>query len=217
MNTYKKRLLARVCALCSDVLNRRIALVRTQGRVSDTARTSAGELYGGYDRLTRLDPFPDEGTLDESPLDALQTALADADGGPEEREQLIMNWLRNAAPTPATDDTQPAAAPEISPANQRMLDATQRLRSAIDRTRVRLLTTDRYDRAAYKAARNDFTLARAVFDQRLRQQTTDVSAEDTARAEGPLHDAISKATGASFPDDIQAAADFMRERIFIVA
>jgi len=106
----------------------------------------------------------------------------------------------------------------IAPINQRMLDATARLRRSIDASRVRLLRSgDRYDRAAYTGARNDFTLARAAYDRRLQNNTTTPTVEDARRAESELDSAISGATGATFPDAIQAAADFMSERTFVLA
>lgn len=217
MSNYKEILLARVCALCDELLSQRMALARTQERISDTARKNANAILNGYDRARKLDPFPEEGTVDESPLEDLKTALADPSSDPEDREQIIMDWLQGIAPFPLDNNFEKMDAPVISPANQRMLDATMRLRSTIDTTRVRLMTTDRYDRDAYKAARNDFTLSRSVFDQRLRNNNSDIDGEDTARAEGPLKDKIASATGETFPDAIQAAADFMRERVFVAA
>lgn len=218
MSTYRNKLLAEVCGLCQQLLDLRLALVRTQDRVSDTARKNALELQDGYVRIYTLDPFPDEGEVDESPLAQLKTALSDPDHDAEDREQILLDWLQTIAPLPAESTTDDAASPSISPLNQRMLDATFAMRSTIDATRARLMqANDYYDRAAYKASRNDFTLLRATFDRQLQNDQANISVVDAVRAETKLTPAIETATGANFPKTIQDAADFMRGLTYVFA
>lgn len=213
MSNYRNRLLGEVCDLCQQLLARRVAVIRTQGRVSDTARSNTLALQDGFGRLIVLHPFPDETTVDESPLAQLKTALSAADTDPGDNERILLDWIGTAAPPPAGGLTTRVA---VSPLNQRMLDATARMRRSIDATRVRLLLDgDTYDKAAYRAARNEFTLTRAALDQRLQSDTDVVTVADAVRAETVLTPAIDTASGTEFPNSIQEAADFMRVHTFV--
>lgn len=218
MSNYRERLLAEVCTLCRQLFELRLARTRTQDRVSGTARTNAVSILDGFDRIIILAPFPGEGSVDESPLSQLKTAIANPDHDPEDRERILIDWLNGVAPAGAPAEAEKADPATIAPINQRMLDATARLRRSIDASRVRLLRSgDRYDRAAYTAARNDFTLARAAYDRRLQNNTITPTVEDASRAESELNAAISGATGTTFPGAIQAAANFMSKRTFVLA
>lgn len=66
-------------------------------------------------------------------------------------------------------------------------------------------------------ARNDFTRARAAYDRRLTTGSISATVEDAVRVERRLTPAIAEATGANFPDAIQAAAAFISDRLFIIA
>ncbi len=169
-----------------------------------------------YEQLCHLDPFPTDGSVDVTPLDQLKADLAGRDSDAEASETILLDWVRGVtnAPDPVPADEKMAAANTPSPINQRMLDATARLRSVIDSSRRRLF--GQYDRDRYRAARNSFTLSREAYDHRLKNNGITATVTDAAQAEGPLYQNIHTATGASFPGAIQAAADFMKARIFVV-
>lgn len=220
MSTFRERLLPQVSTLCEQLFAHHLALVREQQLVSDKAKEDLTLLVLFYEQLCGLTPFPQETSVDVSPLDQLKTDLATDGNDAEASEVILLDWVRGVtqAPDPVPADEKTAAANSPSPINQRMLDATSRLRSTIDKTRSRLLLSgDSYDRKQYTAARNAFTLARAAYDHRLKNNGVTATVEDATRAEGPLHQDIDTATGASFPGAIQAAADFMEARIFVLS
>lgn len=220
MSTFRERLLPQVNDLYVQLFAHRLTLVREQQLVSDKAKADLTLLVLLYEQLCALQPFPGESTVDVSPLDQLKTDLASNGNNPEASEKTLMNWVRGVtkAPDPVPADEKAAAANSPSPINQRMLDATSRLRSAIDKSRTRLLLSgDHYDRKKYTAARNSFTLARAAYDHRLKSNGITATAEDATKAEGSLFQDIDAATGASFPGAIQAAGDFMEARIFVLS
>ncbi len=99
-----------------------------------------------------------------------------------------------------------------------MIDNLDKIRSAIDKTRTRLLLAgDNYDQPAYVAARNEFTLAHSVYGERLRLNQVTSSNAECARAEQILLPGIERAKGSNFPQKIQDAADFMKANTFPTA
>lgn len=219
MSNFQNRLLTKVGALCRQVFDARVALAREGSRVSEKAKEDVYVLLLDYDRLCALSPFPEEYAVDQTPLEQLREALEDTEGDPMANEEILLNWVRGIAPAPEASFVENRLPPPvvISPINQRMLDATARLRAAIDASRGRLLTSDPYDFKSYRAARNDFTLSRAAYDKSLTDGRVTANVEDASRVERKLIPAIVAADGAGFPNTIQAAADFMRDRIFVVA
>lgn len=219
MSNFQNRLLTKVGALCRQVFDARVAQAREGSRVSEKAKEDVYVLLLDYDRLCALEPFPEEYAVDQTPLEQLRAALEDAEGDPATNEEVLLNWVRAVAPSPEASFVENAlpSPPRISPINQRMLDATARVRIAIDASRGRLLdSSDPYDFKSYRAARNDFTLTRAAYDKRLTDGSVTANGEDASRVERTLTPAIASADGAGFPDAIQAAADFIRDRIFVV-
>ncbi|MEM6770813.1 MAG: hypothetical protein AAF597_09540 [Bacteroidota bacterium] len=219
MSTFRERLLPQVSTLCAQLFAHRLTQVREQQLVSDKAKTDLALLVLFYEQLFDLEPFPAEPDVDVNPLNQLKADLATDGNDHDASEVILLNWVRGVTqkPDPVPADEKDMAALSISPINQRMLDATARLRSTIDKSRSRLLLSgDHYDRVEYVAARNAFTLARATYDRRLQTNGITATVDDCAKAEGPLHNDIDTATGASFPGAIQAAADFMEARIFVI-
>jgi len=98
-----------------------------------------------------------------------------------------MDWARKVhSPDtyPMAESLEESNAADPYPINQRMIDNLSVLRSAIDRSRLRLLRNrDPYDKAEYVAARNDFTLARAVYQERLTLNQITATNEQAARME----------------------------------
>ncbi|MEM1356565.1 MAG: hypothetical protein AAGF89_00095 [Bacteroidota bacterium] len=218
MSSFKERLLTEVSGLCEQLFTQRIALVRTQQLVSEKSKEDIRLLIMELDTLRHLTPFPDENGVDKSPLEQLKTDLANTDDPPEDGQEVLMNWVKAFRPgttTSLASDAPPVITP---PLNQRMIDSLAELRSEIDKTRIRLLRTgDHYDRPAYTAARNAFTLARSVYTERLRLNQVSCTNEEVATVEQELTSDVATATGSNFPDTIQAAADFMATRVFAVA
>ena len=217
MSTFRTELLTKVSGLCNTIFLFRLEQVREQQLVSDKAKEDLTLLVLFYEQLCHLDPFPDADSVDVGPLEQLKTALATADNDNGASEAALFDWVRTVtnSPDPVPADEKTAAANAPSPINQRMLDATARLRSVIDTSRRRLF--GQYDRDKYKAARNAFTLTREAYDHRLNNNGITATVQDAAQAEGPLYRNIDTATGATFPDSIQAAADFMEARIFTIS
>jgi len=220
MPSFRDRLLADVTSICQQLYQRRLETVRTQQLVSEKSKQDIHLLIGRLEGLRRADPFPDEASLDLAPLDGLKTKIDEQDGDDEVIQRELMDWVKGIAPMPDDGDAnEPTATAAIDaaipPINQRMLDALSLFRSTVDKTRVRLLRDrDRYDREAYTAARNDFTLARSVYGERLRLGQVEATNEGCAKMEQVLLPAVETATGDSFPDAIQAGADFLSNRIF---
>lgn len=215
MSNFRKQLLTDVSSLCRELFVRRLARVKEQELVSDKSKADILVLIVELDQLRRLDPFPKKADLDVSPLEQLKTALADPDHDDESGQQLLLDWVK--ATRPEANLPADGGVPEgaTTPINQRMIDGLASVRTTIDRTRVRLmLAGDDYDRPAYTAARNAFTLAREIYAERLRLNQIDCNNEDCSTLEKVLKAAIKDADGSGFPYSIQAVADFMEERTF---
>ncbi|MEO0734766.1 MAG: hypothetical protein AAFZ52_18160 [Bacteroidota bacterium] len=216
MSSFRERLLTEVTELCQALFSRRLALVREQQLVSEKAKEDIQLLVFRLDGLRQLDPFPAEDEVDDTPLASLKTSLQDPDFDPAEGQNVIMDWVKNmGAAAGAEEGAEEPDATTTPPLNQRMIDDLHQMRSEIDKSRVRLLRIgDHYDRKAYTEARNAFTFNRSVYAERLRLGQVDCTNAEVAEVEQVLTPAIVQATGASFPGDIQAAADFMEARIF---
>lgn len=222
MPTFRETLLADVSDVCRQLYEHRLATVREQALVSEKAKQDVTTLINQLHELFILDPFPEAATLDASPIAELKSSLAQADGDRDAVEEKLMSWVRQTTPVPQApaegqaEAVTAAIAASTSPINQRMIDGLAAYRSAIDRSRVRLLRDrDRYDRKEYTAARNAFTLARSAYAGRLRLNQVEATNEDCARLEQELIPAVVQSTGATFPAAIQAGADFMSARIFV--
>jgi len=199
MSAFQIRLLADVSKLCQALFSRRILLVREQQLVSEKTKEDIRLLIMELDGLRSLDPFPADTEVDEAPLQQLQTDLANPDHDPLAGQAVIMNWVK--AFRPSSMVARDAATPEVttSPLNQRMIDSLHQLRTAIDKSRVRLLRAqDRYDRKAYTASRNAFTLTRSVYAERLRLGQIDCTNAQVAKIEQQFTPAVETATGAFF-------------------
>lgn len=225
MSTFRDTLLAEATDVCRQLYDHRLAASGSQARISEKAKADLTLLVVHLHDLFVLVPFPTEAELDAAPLTALKADLA-AREDPEAIERRLMEWVRTVSPAAArreaaSSSTEPDAAASgavtalTSPLNQRMIDGLTVFRKTIDRTRMRLLKDrDRYDRAAYTAARNAFTLARTVYSERLRLDQVAATNEDCARLETELIPAVAHADGATFPDAIRAGADFASALIF---
>lgn len=214
MSSFRKQLLTDVSGLCQQLFQQRLALVQTQQLVSNDSKQDILLLIAQLNQLRLLDPFPEETTTDLSPLDKLKADIGNEDGDQFAIQKALMEWAGTIAPLPEVQET---ISPDggTTPINQRMIDNLHLFRSTIDKSRVRLLRDrDRYDRKAYTSARNAFTLARAVYEERLKLNQIEATNEGCARMEQVLIPAVEASTGASFPDDIQAGAKFMEDNTF---
>ncbi len=216
MSSFREQLLTDVSGLCQKLFKRRLALVQSQQLVSNESKQDIILLIAQLNQLRLLDPFPEEATTDLSPLNKLKTDIDAEDGDQFAIQETLMTWAGGIAPLPEVEaDASPDEA--TTPINQRMIDDLHLFRSTIDKSRVRLLRDrDRYDRKAYTSARNAFTLARAVYEERLKLNQIDATNEGCARMEQVLIPAVEAATGATFPADIQAGAKFMEDNTFAV-
>ena len=217
MSTFQKRLLTEVRELCRQLFDRRVLLVREQKLVSDEAKKSIEGLLLQIDRLTDLNPFPEETAVDDSPLKKLKASLADPDNEASDGETIVMNWVQTVVPAASEDEAAIAEETEISAINDQMLGLTGDIRKAIDRNRPRLmLSNPSYNRKDYIAARNDFTLVRDTYDKRLTSGRITANVEDCSRVMRTIIPAINASTASTYPTTIQDAADFMRDRIFVI-
>lgn len=210
--------MADVSSLCQQLYFRRLALVQSQQLVSEKSKEDTLLLIRNLNKLRLLDPFPSEADVDRSPLEELKAAIAAADSDQFAIEEELMNWVRQvqtAGPPRLAADGVEREAELPLPINQRMIDDLSLLRSTIDKTRLRLLRAhDPYDQEAYVAARNAWTLARTVYEQRLRLNQLTATNEQAARMEQVIIPDVETATGATFPATIQAGADFMSDQLF---
>ncbi len=216
---FREKLLADVTSICQQLYERRLALVKTQALVSENAKQDAIGLVLKLNRLREIDPFPEEQDTDMTALDKLKADIADADGDQFVVQEQLMNWVKGFPPQPeAATATGAVAAPPAAPPppiNQRMIDNLTTFRKTIDRTRLNLmLKGDPADLNAYTSARNAFTLARAVYDERLKLNQVTATNADCAEVEQVLTPAVRDASGATFPGAIQAGADFISAKLF---
>ena len=213
MATFREDVLTEVTALCQQLYNRRRSVVETQAHVSDRAKADVVLLILRLNQLAHTDPFPERATADVSPLEGLKAKIADSAEDPVAIQASLLEWVGNFAPTVVT--ASPAPSKTVPPLNQRMLDLLFDFRQGIDQTRRRLMRDrDRYDLEAYRQARNAFTLARAVYDERLRLGQVEATNNQCATVENELTPDMRQATGANFPASIRAAADFISDNIF---
>ena len=226
MPSFRESLLTKVTGICQQLYYHRMALVQTQALVSESAKQDINLLIRRLDGLRKLDPFPEERDEDKQALDRLREEIDSAEGDQFAVQEKLMGWVKDFHPAPAEETeagateapeaTGAAASPAgIPPINQRMIDNLADFRAAIDKTRLKLmLKGDPADVAAYTAARNAFTLARAVYDERLKLDQLTPSNQDCAEMEKTFIPAVRKATGATFPGAIQAGADFISGKLF---
>lgn len=218
MSSFREQLLTDVSGLCQRLYECRQAVVRTQRLVSDESKRNILLLIFQLNQLREMDPFPEKTEVDLAPLEQLKADIEEEESDKQAIQDALMEWAKNVH---ANDISRDAAAPEESteapsPINQRMIDNLSVLRSSIDKSRIRLLRNgDPYDKEAYVAARNDFTLARAVYQERLTLNQITTTNEEAARMEQVIIPAVDEATGATFPETIQAGADFMSKNIFV--
>ena len=222
MPPFRTDVLAEVTDVCGRLFARSRAVVEQQAHVSDKAKQDVVLLIVALDRLRTADPFPAD-TTDLTPLSDLRTRLDDADEDPAAVQTALMEWVTGFVPAPPTAadpaaaDATPVAAPgpAVSPLNQRMIDLLFAFRRAIDQARRRLTRDrDRFDLSAYTSARNAFTLARAVYEERLRLGQVDATNAQCATMENELLPALATTAGAGFPEAIRAGADFIDQQIF---
>lgn len=218
MSSFREQLLTDVSGLCQRLYESRQAKVRTQQLVSDDSKQDILLLIFQLNKLREMDPFPEKTEVDLAPLEKLKTDVVAEDSDKQVIQDALMDWAKNVH---SSSTTPAAAAAERSletpsPINQRMIDDLSVLRSTIDKTRLRLLRSrDPYDKPEYVAARNAFTLARAVYQERLMLNQITATNAEAARMEQVITPAVDQATGATFPETIQAGADFMSEKIFV--
>jgi hypothetical protein len=215
MSSFREQLLTEVSGLCQRLYESRQAKVRTQRLVSDDSKQDIILLISHLNQLRVMDPFPQKTEVDLAPLEKLKMDIAAEDSDQQAIQDALMDWakdVQSSSTTPAAERSLEAP----SPINQRMIDDLRVLRSTIDKSRLRLLRAhDPYDKAEYVAARNAFTLARAVYQERLMLNQITATNEEAARMEQVITPAVDQATGATFPETIQAGADFMSEKIFV--
>lgn len=221
MPPFREKLLTEVTGICQQLYNRRLALVKTQGHVSENAKQDVIRLVLRLNVLRGITPFPGEHETDMSPLDKLKADIAAADSDQFAIQKKLMEWATAFHPTvakahegPASSEAALRAAP--SPINQRMIDGLASFRATVDRTRINLmLKGDPADLDEYTAARNAFTLARAVFEERLKLNQVTATNADCTKLEQVLTPAVSNASGATFPATIQDGADFISDKLFV--
>jgi hypothetical protein len=218
MSSFREQLLTDVSGLCQQLYQSRQAVVQTQKLVSDDSKRAILLLIFQLNQLREMDPFPSETEVDLTSLEKLKTDIAAEDSDKQAIQDALMEWAKNVhangTPRVVTASEESTEAP--SPINQRMIDNLSVLRSAIDKSRLRLLRNrDPYDKDEYVAARNAFTLARAVYQERLTLNQITATNEEAARIEQVIIPAVNQATGATFPETIQAGADFMSKKIFV--
>ena len=221
MPSFRETLLTEVTSICQQLYERRLALVKTQARVSEDAKQDVILLVVRLNGLRDIDPFPTEQDTDMTALARLKVDISDADGDQFAVQKELLKWVNNfnppteamAAETVAATEEEEVAPPPI---NQRMIDGLARFRSTIDRTRMNLmLKGDAPDLEAYTSARNAFTLSRAVYVERLRLHQITATNADCAQMEQVLIPAVKDASGTTFPDTIQAGADFISSKLFV--
>ncbi|TXF91027.1 hypothetical protein FUA23_04275 [Neolewinella aurantiaca] len=221
MPPFREKLLTEVTGICRQLYQRRLALVKTQALVSEDAKQDVIALVLRLNRLRALTPFPAEQETDMAPLEKLKAGIDDADADQFAIQEELIKWVNEFHPqTETAADGEVAPEDEkggqIPPVNQRMIDNLASFRSAIDRTRLNLmLAGDSADPETYTAARNAFTLARAVYDERLRLNQITTTNADCAKMEQVLIPDVRDATGATFPGTIQAGADFISDKLFV--
>lgn len=221
MPSFREKLLTEVTSICQQLYERRLALVKTQALVSEDAKKDVIHLVLRLNGLRTIDPFPTEQDTDMTALDKLKTDIADADGDQFAVQEGLMKWVNDFHPE--ADYTDPGAVSDdyekggaTPPINQRMIDALATFRSTIDRTRLNLMMKgDPADLEAYTSARNAFTLSRAVYDERLKLNQITATNADCAQMEQVLIPAVADASGTTFPDTIQAGADFISGKLFV--
>lgn len=218
MSSFREQLLTDVSGLCQRLYESRLAVVQTQKLVSDDSKRAILLLIFQLNQLREIDPFPEKTEVDLDPLEKLKTDVATEGSDMQAIQDALMEWAKNvnaSASTPvvaASEESQEAP----SHINQRMIDNLSFLRSRIDKSRLRLLRDgDFYDKDKYIASRNAFTLARAVYQERLILNQITATNEENARIEQVIIPAVNEATGATFPETIQAGADFMSNKIFV--
>jgi hypothetical protein len=218
MSSFREQLLTDVSGLCQRLYESRQEVVRTQLLVSNDSKQDIILLIFQLNKLRVMKPFPEKTEVDLAPLEKLKTDLAADDSDKKAIQDALMDWAKNVQSS-STTPVAAAAGRSIeppSPINQRMIDNLSALRSTIDKSRLRLmLDRDPYDKAEYVAARNAFTLARAVYQERLMLNQITATNEEAARMEQVITPAVDQATGATFPETIQAGADFMSDKIFV--
>lgn len=218
MSSFREQLLTDVSGLCQRLYESRQAVVRTQRLVSDESKRNILLLIFQLNQLREMVPFPEKTEVDLAPLEKLKIDVAAEGSDKQAIQDALMEWAKNVQSNGTPRDAVVAEeSPEApSPINQRMIDNLSVLRSSIDKSRLRLLRNhDPYDKDEYVAARNDFTLARAVYQERLTLNQITATNEEAARIEQVIIPAVNEATGATFPDTIQAGADFMSNKIFV--
>lgn len=221
MPSFREKLLTEVTSICQQLYERRLALVKTQALVSENAKQDIISLILRLNRLREIDPFPSEEDTDMSPLTKLKTDIDAAEGDQFAIQEELLDWVNNfnpqvAASTNGTASPDESPSSTIPPINQRMIDGLATFRAAIDRTRLNLMMNgDPADVDAYTSARNAFTLARAVYDERLKLNQISVTNADCAEVEQVLTRDVRDATGATFPGAIQAGADFVSSKLFV--
>jgi hypothetical protein len=221
MPSFREKLLTEVTSICQQLYERRLALVQTQALVSEDAKQDVIHLVLRLNGLRAIDPFPTEQDTDMTALNKLKDDIADAEGDQFAVQQGLVDWVNDFHPQVAATDSGPVAAADEKgggppPINQRMMDGLAKFRSTIDRTRLNLMMNgDPADLEAYTSARNAFTLSRAVYDERLKLNQVTATNADCAQLEQVLIPAVRDASGATFPDTIQAGADFISGKLFV--
>ncbi len=221
MPSFREKLLTEVTGICQQLYERRLALVKTQALVSESAKQDVIKLVVRLNRLREITPFPSEQYTDMTTLKKLKTDIAAADGDQFAVQKELMKWVNDFHPQ-ADATTSGAISPDYeeqeatSPINQRMIDDLATFRAKIDSTRLNLMMKgDSPDLEAYTAARNAFTLSRAVYDERLKLNQISATNADCSQMEQVLIPAVRDATGATFPGAIQAGADFISNKLFV--
>ncbi|MFT5999086.1 MAG: hypothetical protein ACI81P_001542 [Neolewinella sp.] len=216
MSSFREQLLTDVSGLCQQLYESRQAVVQAQKLVSDESKQAILLLIFQLNQLREMDPFPKKTEVDLAPLEKLKADIAAEESDKQAIQDALMEWAKGVSGA-----TMVVTAPEESdeapsPINQRMIDSLSVLRSSIDKSRLRLLRNrDPYDKDEYVAARNAFTLARAIYQERLTLNQVTATNEEAARIEQVIIPAVNEATGATFPETIQAGADFMSKKIFV--
>lgn len=216
MPSFREKLLTKVTSICQQLYERRLALVKTQALVSEKSKQDIILLILRLNKLREINPFPAEDDIDIAPLDKLKVDIAAAEGDQFAIQEELMAWVTGFHPEAEDVEVDAPSGVAIPPINQRMIDDLATFRSTIDRTRMNLmLAGDPADLDAYTSARNAFTLARAVYDERLKLDQVSATNADCAKMEQVLIPAVPDASGATFPGTIQAGADFISSKLFV--
>ncbi len=198
-------------------------------------------------QIQLADPFPAAEEVDGEGLRAIALGLRDGELALEDGRVAFFEWAEAHFPLPVptafSDTAGPPAGGDAgagtdhpgppnsergdgvrheavlpSPGNLRMMDNVLAFRSEITNARRRLRKAgDLPDQTAYKNARNRYVSAADLYATSLRGNFVDTPLEDNVTFERTYLSALRTVTGAELPAGIDAATNFIDDRLFPIA